>query len=139
MTTGFTIIDNDIITSNISNGSFRLYCLLTSMCYGNKTECFPSQKYMAEKLNKSIRQIQRYLQELIDAKLIQIKRRGSISNLYMILAKKVQQVGQKVTNTIKKAYNAYTSNKKDTFSNYSQRNYSSQDFADMEKALLGLT
>lgn len=138
--TNYTLIDNSIITSNVSNGAFRLYIVLSSYCFGNKSTCFPSQNTLAEKLNKSVRTIQRYLKELILKGLIAKRRRGSISSIYTLLAKKVQQVGQKVVNKVKKAYRAYTSNKKqDTFSNYTQRRYSSQDFTNMEKALLGWT
>lgn len=37
----------------------------------------------------------------------------------------------------KNAYNAYKSNKKDTtFSNYTQRQYTSEQFAEMEQILL---
>lgn len=64
--TNYTIIDNNIITSSLSKGSFHVYCLLTSMCFGEKAKCFPSQKYISEKLHKSISQVQRYIKELVD-------------------------------------------------------------------------
>lgn len=89
--TNYTIIQNDTITSNLSNGAFRLYCLLQSMAYGDKDTCFPSQSYLGGKLNKSLRTIQRYLQELYDAKLIQKRRRGPKSNVYTIIGKKILQ------------------------------------------------
>lgn len=136
--TNYTIINNtDITSSSISDGAFRLYILLQSYCFGEKDTCFPSQNTLAAKLNKSVRTIQRYLKELIDAKLIQAKRRGSISNIYTIISKKMQQVGQKVVNKAKNAYKDYKNNKKDsTFSNYSQRQYTHEQFQELEKILL---
>lgn len=89
--TNYTILQNDTITSNLSNAAFRLYCLLQSMCYGDKDSCFPSQNYLANALNRSTRSIQRYLEELYNAKLVQKRRRGSISNIYTILGKKILQ------------------------------------------------
>lgn len=80
--TNYTILQNNDITLNISDRAFRLYCLLKSMAYGEKTSCYPSQVYLAEKLNRSVRSIQRYLKELLKAGYIKIKRRGSISNIY---------------------------------------------------------
>lgn len=74
--TNYTILPNNDITLNISDGAFRLYCLLNSMCYGEKDSCFPGQSYLAQKLNRSIRTIQRYMIELVKAKMIKIKRRG---------------------------------------------------------------
>lgn len=85
--TNYTIIQNNTITSNLGNDAFRLYCLLQSMAYGEKDTCFPSQSYLAEKLKKSTRTIQRYLNELYNARLIRKQHRGSISNVYTILGK----------------------------------------------------
>jgi hypothetical protein len=109
------------------------------MCYGNKDQCFPSQKYLSAKLNKSVRSIQRYLLELVQAKMIKIKRRGSISNVYTIVNKVTSTVKEAVT----KAKNAYDRNfkkkndddyKKTKFNDYDQRNY---DFTTLEKIALG--
>lgn len=59
--TSYTIIKNKLITDNISNGAYRLATLFLSMCYADKDTCYPSQKYLSEKLNRSVRTIQRYL------------------------------------------------------------------------------
>ena len=137
--TNYTIIQNDTITSNLGNGAFRLYCLLKSMAYGEKDHCFPSQSYLANALNKSTRTIQRYLQELYNAKLIQKRRRGSISNVYTILGKKVLQQVDKAINKAKSAYKSYKNKYKreevSNFNNYEQRNY---NFNNLESILLFL-
>lgn len=135
--TNYTIIQNDTITSNLSNGAFRLYCLLQSMCY-NKDYCFPSQNYLSKKLNKSTKTIQRYLQELYDAKLVKKRRRGSISNVYIILGKKILQQVDKAVNKAKNAYKSYTSKRRkekvSSFNDYEQRQYNSDN---LEAVLLG--
>jgi DNA-binding transcriptional regulator YhcF (GntR family) len=137
--TNFTILKNKDITSNISDGAFRAYTLIKSMCYGDKNTCFPSQRYLAEKLNRSVRSIQRYLIELVQAKMIQIKRRGSISNVYTIVNKVTSTVKEAVTKA-KKAYNKNFRKKNDDdykktkFNDYDQRNY---DFTTLEKIALG--
>lgn len=105
--TNYTIIQNDDITSYLSDKAFRLYSFLQSIAYGDKITCYPSQKYMAVALRCSVRTIQRALTELKDAGLISIRRRGSISNIYTLLQKKTQKVVEKVKDKISKAKNAY--------------------------------
>lgn len=129
-----TMIQNEVIVNtNISDGAYRLYVLLQSMCYGNKVNCYPSQKYLAEKLNKSIRTIQRYMDELVNNNLIKKKRRGSISNLITVIAKVIKEKEQVVTNGVKKAYSTYKV-KKRGFCDYKQRKY---NFDKLEKAMRG--
>lgn len=139
--TNYTILQNkDITCNNISDGAFRLYIFLNSMCYGDKNSCFPGQSYLAEKLNRSIRTIQRYLKELVQVKMIKIKRRGSISNVYTIINK----VASTVEKAVKKAKNAYDNHfkkkkdnddiKKTKFNDYEQRSY---NYNNLEKILLG--
>lgn len=126
----YTVTSNENITNfKISDGAYRLYMLLQSMCYGEKISCYPSEKYMAVALGRSVRTIQRYLKQLKTFGFISIRRRGSISNLITILQKKTAQTMQKVKDTINNARKAYTSHKtyaetkNDTFNNYNQRNY----------------
>jgi hypothetical protein len=137
--TNYFILQNSDITSNISDGAFRVYTLLNSMCFGTKNSCFPGQAYLAEKLNRSVRTIQRYIIELVKAKMIKIKRRGSISNVYTIVNKVTSTVKEAVT----KAKKAYDRNfkkkdnhdiKKTKFNDYEQRNY---DFTTLERMALG--
>lgn len=136
--TNYTIIQNTDITSSLSDGAFRLYCLLQSMCYGEKDTCFPSQNYLANVLKKSIRTIQRYLNELIAAGIIKKKRRGSISNIYTILGKKILQQVDKAVNKAKNAYksykNKYKKEKVSSFNDYEQTQY---NFDNLEAMLLG--
>jgi Helix-turn-helix domain len=85
---GYTKINNNCLdTSNLSDGAFRLYLLLQRMCYGEKCFCFPSQDYLGAALNKSTKSIQRYINELVAAELIEKKRRGSTSNIYTVVDK----------------------------------------------------
>ena len=86
----FTMIENDIMDKHISDGAFRLYSILKSYCFGNKTTCFPSQETLGKRMRKSVRTIQRYLNELIDASLIKKTRRGSISNEYELIRKSME-------------------------------------------------
>ena len=131
----YTLIDNTLITSNISDGAYRLYTLLLSMAYADKNTCYPSQAYLAEKLHKSIRTIQRYLNELIGAKLVAVKRRGSISNIYTLVSKKVQQ---NVNRAIIKARNAYNKKfNKNNSSSYFAYEGSNYDYEELEEQLLG--
>lgn len=136
--TNYTLIQNEDITKNISDGAFRLYTFLQSMCFGEKDTCYPSQEYLSQKLRKSVRQIQRYIKELVQANLIKIKRRGSISNVYTIIGKKVLQTVDKAVNKAKKAYkdynNKYKKDKVDSFNTYDQRNY---NYNNLESMLLG--
>lgn len=132
--TGYTIIDNNLINdSRFIGAEFQLLCILMSMCFGNKNMCFPSEKLLAQKLHKSVRTVQRYLKHLVQLGILKVKRRGSISNLYILLCKKVQQTAAKVVDKVK---NAYKGKKKNVFTDYPQRTY---DFAKLEKKLLGLT
>lgn len=132
----FTPISNDIINMNMSDGAFRLYCLLQSYCFGEKRECYPSQKTLAEKLRKSVRTIQRYITELVELGLIKVKRRGSTSNLYEVLGKvslKAAEACAKTTKTIKEKCTSFKKKSNSTFNNFEQRNY---DMNKLEALLL---
>lgn len=138
--TNYTILPNNDIMANICDGAFRTYTLIKSMCYGDKNTCFPSQKYLAEKLCKSVRTIQRHLIELVQAKMIKIKRRGSISNVYTIV-NKVTSTVENAVKKAKKAYNNHFKKKKDSndikktnFADYEQRSY---NYNNLEQMLLG--
>lgn len=136
--TNFTMVENEIFDYNISGQAFRLYCLLKSYCFNGNDRCFPSQNTLAKKLNKSIRTVQRNLKELVTAGIITIKRRGSISNIYVLLTVKSTSKGEpisfnKTSKRNKSVWNpAY--NKIDSFNNYEQRNY---NYEKLEAALLG--
>ncbi|MFL0198152.1 helix-turn-helix domain-containing protein [Clostridium sp. WILCCON 0269] len=129
----FTPINNNILKANISGTAFKVYFLLESMCYGEKDSCFPSQSYIAEQLHICTRTVQRAIKELVQAKLISVKRRGSISNLYYILNKVATKATSKIKDTVKKVKSAAKS-KIGEFNNFKQRTY---DFTKLERELLG--
>lgn len=130
---GFTLIDNDTMLDNISDGAFRLYCVLQSYCYGEKDICFPSQKTLGEKLRRNVRTVQRYIKELVEAKLIEVIRRGSNNNYYKMLRKAAQKSIQNTISNIKAAAKKHKSSSKGAFNNYKQRNYNVNK---LEKLLL---
>lgn len=132
--TNFTIIDNSIITSDISNTAYRVYCFLESLCYGDKNSCFPGQAYISEKLHICIRTVQRALKELKEAKLIRTVRRGSISNMYYVLKKVARKNVSTIKDTIEKVKNNYYKSKKDNFNEFKQWKY---NFKNLEDMLLG--
>lgn len=149
---GYTLISNDILKYNISQGALKLYFILESMCFGDKVECFPSQQYLAKKMNRSIRSIQRYLKELIENNIILKKRRGSISNIYSVVLKKNNTIISNIVNKIKSFKSSNKESRSTTFSNKTfskkpvtrtlkgpnwnteERNY---NFDNLEKMLLG--
>ena len=157
----FTMVQNEILNLELSGQAFKLYCILKSYCFNDKTICFPSQKTLAYRLNKSVRTVQRALKELVKFGLVKIKRRGSISNIYELnmnhhKAKdnsKRANIHEKLNSLIEKHYdkpsyknsfninkrnfkNTYNNckNKKDSFNDYEQRKY---DFNKLEAMLLG--
>ncbi|SHJ65697.1 Helix-turn-helix domain-containing protein [Hathewaya proteolytica DSM 3090] len=97
---GYTISENYIMDDvNLSMGAYRCYQMLLSMCQ-DKDYCYPSLKYLAEKLGRSVKQVSRYISELVNAKLINKRRRGSISNIYTVFAK-VKQFFSNINHTVK--------------------------------------
>lgn len=145
--TSFTMVGNDILEAKVSDGALRLYMVLSSYCFGDKSTCFPSQNTLAARLNKSVRTIQRYIGELIAFGLIKKRRRGSISNEYEIAAKACKDAASKmkslftgkssekssVDSSVKYPSYSKSSSKPQSFSAYSQRNY---DFGKLEDMLL---
>ena len=134
----YTIIDNSLITDmNLSDGAYRLYNFMLSMCYGDKDTCYPSIAYLAEKLHRSVKTIGRNLKILKDNNLISSKRRGSISNLYTLLKKTMQMKADKLVDSIKGKYDKskpkYTKKlgKDDILE---KRNY---NYSELENSLLG--
>ncbi|BDB01709.1 helix-turn-helix domain-containing protein [Clostridium botulinum] len=147
--TNYTITSNfDITNLRLSDGAYRCYMLLQHLAYSSKTEVYPSIKYIAVSLGRSCRSINRYIKELVSLGYIAKRRRGSISNVYTLLKKKVQQSidkikqakdGSKEDKTTKKTNNINHKNnynnkfKIDKFNDFEQRNY---DFEKLEDLLL---
>lgn len=138
MSTEFTIIKNEIMLDpKLSTGSRTLYFILSSYCYADKTECFPSQSTLAKQLGKSIRQIQRYLKELVENKIISIKNRGHLTNVYKMLQKVIiNKAVTKVKSTISRVKQSYKNKKKSNWDNFEQRDY---NYEELERKLLGWT
>ncbi|WP_242862631.1 helix-turn-helix domain-containing protein [Clostridium colicanis] len=40
----FKMIQNEVLDLNLSGQAFKLYCILKSYCFDDKTSYFPSQK-----------------------------------------------------------------------------------------------
>ena len=133
---GYTVIQNKLITAPISNGAYRLGSYMLSICFADKLECFPSQKTLADALNKSVRTIQRYLKELYDNNIIARRRRGHLTNIYTILIKKAKETVNRIKEKVTK--NKYPKvAKKIRFNSFTQRNNSDEYYDDLEKKLLG--
>lgn len=145
--------------ADISFGAKYLYDTLCSYCFGNKDTCFPGQKTLASRLKRSVRTIQRYIKELVDAGFIKVKRVGkTLHNMYTLvsnLGKVMRQKGHEVTrqNSNEKNNKGEEFNNKNCTPTYprkkkgwcnlpggytNQRQYSSEDIRNLERALLGL-
>ena len=139
---GYTVIQNKLITAPISNGAYRLGSYMLSICFGDKLECFPSQKTLAEALNRSVRTIQRYLKELYNNNIISKRRRGHLTNVYTVLVKKVKEVVNRVKEKVNKnkpiIQNKYQKATKELkFNSFTQREYTEEQYKYIEKKLLG--
>jgi DNA-binding transcriptional MocR family regulator len=132
----FTPISNELLDMNMSDGAFRLYCLIQSYCFGEKEECYPSQKVLASRLRKSVRTVQRYITELSELGLLVVKRRGSTSNLYQVLKKVVKSKAEAVSKTVSKIKQKCESSKKKSKSNFNDFNQRSYDMNKLENLLL---
>lgn len=130
---GHTYIPNNYLFDNcLKDGEKTLLTLLQASCFGDKVKTYPAQKTLAVALNKSVRTIQRYIQRLKELGYIEVRRRGSISNMYTVLIKKAQKVGEQFVKNMKEKMNRKNNS---TFSNYPQRNYSKQDLKSIEDVL----
>lgn len=134
--TNYTVVDNNLITNtDLPDSTYRLYCFLLSMCYGDKNTCYPSIAYLSQKLNKSVKTIGRNLKILKDKGLIVARRRGSISNVYTLVKKVINTSVEKSINIIKEKFsNIKYAKKQGAWNDYPQRNY---NFDELEKGLLG--
>ncbi len=81
----FTQIPNYIIyKTDLSDTAFRTFCHLKSFCY-KKATAFPSQSTLSTDRKKSVRSINKHIQELKSLGLIQIGKRGrGQSNIYTL-------------------------------------------------------
>ncbi len=84
-TRGWTGVPNFILESkDISVGAKLTYAMLLKYAR-EMNECFPGQERLAEDMGAHTRSIRRWLQELQQVQLVEIKRRGQgRPNLYVV-------------------------------------------------------
>ncbi len=82
---GYTVIPNFILRHpDISAGAKLAYIVLLSYAW-QAGSCFPGQERMAEDMGSGKRSIVRYMQELEEAGLLEVKRRGlGQTNVYSL-------------------------------------------------------
>lgn len=155
---GSSYINNEYLFDNrLTPTEKTLYATIFAISHNPKHPeyCYPRQDTLAELIGRSVRTVQRCLKNLVLYGYIQIKRRGSISNLYYVLAKVGKQIVDRLKRAVQKDIpkqdytvnreNAKNSDKKSsrtknyykktsTFNDYTQRNY---NFDKLEQALLG--
>jgi hypothetical protein len=76
-----TFIDSDIF-AKISGRAFKLYAALRRFSDGNFKPCYPSQALLAQKTGMDVRTVQRGIAELVEAKVISVKKNRTGSNFY---------------------------------------------------------
>ncbi|NMM65455.1 helix-turn-helix domain-containing protein [Clostridium sp. P21] len=138
---GSTYIENAYLyDTRLTSTEKTVYAVLCSACYAEKYETTVGQLTIAKAINKSLRTVQRAIKTLKKFLYIQCKRRGSISNITVIVAKQMRNAGKKVVETVKKVRekinskkgNAYPSAKKESlFNNFEMRPYNFQNLEDM--------
>lgn len=143
----YTLINNNAIhDERLSTTEFKLYCIILQKCYGDKVSCFPSQKTLAKELKRSVRTVQRCLENLVACGYLVVTRiKKGLVNLYTVLNKvkfKSNEKANKVANNIKKKCHEYSRKSKAAslkFNNFKAREiYSNEkEMQELEWALLG--
>lgn len=132
----FNLKNNAII--ELKPHLLRTYSYLVSKDFKNEGIWY-SQQTIANELKVSVRTIQRHIRLLKELGYISVKRRGfNMTNLYTMLKNVVEKVKAKkeeMTNNFKK--NFAPAKKKLKFDNFTGREYSKEDWNDLEKKLLG--
>ncbi|MBM7869263.1 DNA-binding transcriptional ArsR family regulator [Clostridium pascui] len=137
-----------ILKANLSGNATKLLLILKGH-KSNSGLCNPSQKLLGEEMGgKSIRSIQRYLKELVEAGIIVIQRIGKmITNKYSIVIdneleefKQQNKESKEVETKIKNKCNSY----KNSYKKMDNWNFEStwaehNNLAEIEKKLLGWT
>jgi predicted transcriptional regulator len=78
--------------TDLTNGAFRLYCILLSYCRRpGKNETWPGQDTLSTDLGTSVKQIQRLLQELKEIGLVDWRQNGQSSNRYHVFKAPLKQ------------------------------------------------
>jgi basic membrane lipoprotein Med (substrate-binding protein (PBP1-ABC) superfamily) len=134
---GYTVIQNADMYEDMPSTCYRLLNILNSLCWGNENKCWPSEKTLASLMHRSTRTVQRCIKWLVDNSKIKRIRRGSISNIYVVLNKIKRgkdKAVKKIEDTIKKVKNSSYSKKTSNFNNFKPRQY---NFNSLENMLLG--
>lgn len=138
LTVGYTRVKNEVLHSADMPTTYRIvYMTLESFCYGDKTECFPSNSTIAYLVGKSVRTVQRAIHYLKENGFIEVVHRTGTSNLFTVLKKVITEKKDK-----EKFYKKIKSKKKNEpeqygatkFSNFEPREY---DYGALERKLLG--
>lgn len=132
----FNLKNNAII--ELKAHLLRTYSFIVSKDYKDQG-VFYSQAKMADELKISIRSVQRHIKALKELGYLKVKRRGfNMTNLYTIVKKVIKTVKEKkeeMTNNFKKSFaNEKT---KLRFNNFKGREYSKDEWNNLEKKLLG--
>lgn len=129
-TSGFTNINNSVISMDIPSTYKVVYMAIESLCYADKNECFPSNSTIAYLVNKSVRTVQRAVKYLKENKLLNVEHRKGTTNIFTVLKKVI------LSKKDKKKF--YKQNEKPQlrFNNFEPRQY---DYDDLEKKLTAWT
>lgn len=116
---GYTNIYNEVL-KKIPSQYIKTYMAIAQHCYGDKTDCFPSQKVLSEIVGKSIRTIQRHIKYLVKLGVIKSLQRGfRLTNIYTVLDK-VNQSAAAYANDMQKKVKELKEKCKKTKSNNSK-------------------
>ncbi|RXM57193.1 helix-turn-helix domain-containing protein [Clostridium tetani] len=137
-----------ILMANLSPQATKLLLILMGHKNNLTGLCNPSQALLSKEMDRSIRSIQRYLQELVQARIIAIERMGKmITNKYFLLVDKELEAfkeqyadAKETTDNIKNKCKSYANNykdskKKDSWNYEGQRDASY--YTNLAKQLLG--
>lgn len=99
---GNSLIVHDFILNKkeLSLGAKLVYSLLAK-CALNDSQCYPSEKWLAEQMNCSRKSIQNYLKSLVKAGLVLIQQKmhktsSHASNIYTLFAPKSEVIAKKI-------------------------------------------
>lgn len=85
---GFTPVPNVILDSGLSMAARMCYIALASFAWGDKAQCFPGNESLAARMGCHSRTVIRAKQELVEAGLLEVTRRGlNRTNLYTLVLK----------------------------------------------------
>lgn len=85
---GFTPVPNVILDSGLSMAARMCYIALASFAWGDKAQCFPGNESLAARMGCHSRTVIRAKQELVEAGLLMVARRGlNRTNLYTLVPK----------------------------------------------------